>query len=444
MMDMRKLARFFYTFLLYILVPFLLPIFFFAQRSGKNKEKWELLSRQRLGKYKRAERNIFGTNFPIWIHAASLGETKAIAPLVKILLRRGYSILLTNTTPSGKKEGCTLFVNAIKHGKLSQAWLPYDFPKCTRNFLENYKPWFGVLVEREIWPNLLAEAEAKKIPMFLVNARLSEKSLRKISCFSSVFKASFNSLSITFAQTVEDANRLKEAGAVYSLVTGNVKFDSVISDLETIKKSNCWKKHINKRIIVLASVREGENILFLKAIKLLHLEIDERFLFLIVPRHSASFKSTFLLLKNLNLRFECRSNLGEKSPSRETSIVLGDSIGEMSFYYKLADIAIMGGGFLPFGGHNLIEACGSGVPTILGPYNFNFQEASESAIRYGAALQAKDSVDALEKAISLLQNDSKYSLMQSAAFEWVAKHKGATYKTLDLIMKYVKGTYYES
>ncbi len=432
---MNKIFRFSYTVLLYIFFPFLLILM--NRYARKMHQDWEYFSRERFGSYK-CQDNLFRKNRPIWIHAASLGETKAIAPLIASFLREGWFILLTNTTPSGKEQGYNLFKKDIKNGKLIQAWFPYDFPRSMRNFLEYYNPCFGILTEREIWPNLLSEARIKKIPMFLANARLSERSLRKVKQLNFILKTAYNSLALVLAQTKEDAHRLTEAGVCSIFITGNLKFDSDAMKSCLLEQAKNWKNHLRKKIIVLSCVREGENILFLDAIRKMNIlsENYRKFFYVIVPRHSSCFSSTFLLLKNSNIKFECRTDLKNHYPSKETSILLGNTFGEMSFYYGLADIAVIGGSFLPLGGHNLIEACKFGVPTILGPYNFNFQEVSKSAIKIGAALKVENSIDALEKAIYLLENDFEYDSMKNSAEIWVNNHKGATRKTIQAITSY--------
>jgi len=377
----------------------------------------------------------FSWSAPVWVHAVSLGETRAALPLLHALLDRGLPVLLTHMTATGRAEGQRLFADAIARGQLRQAWLPYDFPGATRRFMQGYQPRCGLLIEREIWPNLLAAARRAKVPMALVSARYSASSLRQAGRMGGVMREALAGLDLVLAQTAEDAGRLKQAGAPEPIVTGNLKFDLVLPAAQ-VQAGKAWRTHLGRQVIAIASTREGEDALFIDAIKR-HSGQPGAPLFVLIPRHPQRFDEAAQLLGDAQLPFVRRSSGSE--PEAQTSVLLGDTLGEMAFYYAASDVAIVAGSFAPLGGQNLIEACAAGVPVIVGPHTFNFKQAAEDAVEAGAALRAEDPAQAVDAAIALLRDTPRRLLASNAARAWFDQHAGATGRTMDALGPWLEG-----
>ena len=414
-MVYKKLSkpRFFYTLVLYLLLPFIpLRLLWRARKQPAYLQHW----RERFGWHW-----VASPQAPlIWIHAVSVGETRACAPLIDALQTRypKHKILLTHMTPTGRETGLALFGTRV-----IQAYLPYDLPGAARRFLTHFKPTFGLLMETELWPNLIATCRYHSIPLALINARLSMRSARGYARFTwlaSLSRETLNSLTLICAQTPADAARLTQLGAPAVSVTGNIKFD-VVPPTASTELRTLWDAE--RAVILAASTREGEEALLLDA---LGTPIPEQLL-VIVPRHPQRFEAVATLLAARAIHFQRRS---ENAPIRaETQVVLGDSMGEMFSYYAAADVAIIGGSLLPFGGQNLIEACAMGVPVIIGPHTYNFAQATQNAITAGAALRAVDACAALTQGQTLLGNALMKKQMANAALAFAAAHRGAVEKT---------------
>lgn len=378
----------------------------------------------------------FSWSAPVWVHAVSLGETRAALPLLHALLDRGLPVLLTHMTATGRAEGQRLFADAIARGQLRQAWLPYDFPGATRRFMQGYQPRCGLLIEREIWPNLLAAARRARVPMALVSARYSASSLRQAGRMGGVMREALAGLDLVLAQTAEDAGRLKQAGAPEPIVTGNLKFDLVLPAAQ-VQAGKAWRTHLGRQVIAIASTREGEDALFIEAIKR-HSGQPGAPLFVLIPRHPQRFDEAAQLLSDAQLPFVRRSTGGE--PDAQTSVLLGDTLGEMAFYYAASDVAIVAGSFAPLGGQNLIEACAAGVPVIVGPHTFNFLQAAEDAIAVGAALRKADPAQAVDAALAWSQDEVNRERASRAARAWFDLHGGATRRTMDALAPWLGGS----
>lgn len=391
-----------------------------ARRAGG---QWEIFSPERFGRLASPSSSLAD---PVWVHAVSLGETRAALPLLQALLDRGLPVLLTHMTATGRAEGQRLFADAIARGQLRQAWLPYDFPGATRRFMAVHGPRCGLLIEREIWPNLLAAARRAKVPMALVSARYSASSLRQARRMGSVMREALAGLNAVLAQTAEDAARLAQAGAPTAVVTGSLKFDLVLPPAQ-VDAGRAWRAQLGRRVVAVASTREGEDGPFIDAIKR-YAAMPGAPLFLLIPRHPQRFEEAAAMLQAAQLRFARRSEGAVPGP--DTAVLLGDSLGEMAFYYAASDVAIVAGSFAPLGGQNLIEACAAGVPVIVGPHTFNFKQAAEDAIEAGAALRAADAALAVDAAMALLADDTGRQQASLAARRWFDLHAGATARTM--------------
>lgn len=403
-----------------------------ARRAKRAGGRWEIFSPERFGRPDPA--TVLPDN-PVWMHAVSLGETRAALPLLTALLARGLPVLLTHTTATGRAEGERLFKDAIARGQLRQVWLPYDFPGATRRFLAAHRPRCGLLMEREIWPNLLAAARQARVPMALVSARYSASSLRQARRMGSVMREALAGLDMVLAQTAEDAGRLAEAGAPAAVVTGNLKFDLVLPPAQ-VEAGRAWRALLGRQVVAVASTREGEDAPFIEAIKR-QAAAPGAPLFLLIPRHPQRFDEAARLLSDAKVGFVRRSE-GTLVPP-DAAVLVGDSLGEMAFYYAASDVAIVAGSFAPLGGQNLIEACAAGVPVIVGPHTFNFKQAAEDAVQAGAALRAEDPAQAVDAAIALLRDTPRRLLASNAARAWFDQHAGATARTMEALGPWLDG-----
>ncbi len=409
----------------------------------------------------------------IWVHAVSVGETRAAEPLVRALLLAwpDHAILLTHMTATGRATGAILFKDLGP--RLIQSYLPYDTGWMTARFLEYFSPRLGILMETEVWPNLLAQSQHRQVPMVLANARLSERSLRKAQRFSEVMREAAQNFSLVAAQTEADARRLESMGAAPVEVTGSLKFD-VIPPADMLAKGAAWRQQFGKRPVLLcASTREGEETLILQAFAAMLAcsapsDWQQQLLLVIVPRHPQRFDEVAQLVQDNGLRLYRRSaellqsgndlapapdlatGKAEDLVSRNVAasvddapafvpslqnaqVLLGDSMGEMFAYYAACDVAFIGGSLLPLGGQNLIEACAVGKPVLIGPSSFNFQTISEEAITAGAAKRVTDAGVLLETAVQLLEDGLLAKDMADSAHQFATRHQGATRLTIALL-----------
>ncbi len=366
----------------------------------------------------------------IWLHAVSVGETRAAEPLVRALLDSfpDHHLLLTHMTATGRATGKALFGG---EPRVRQAWLPYDTLTMTARFIRHARPRLGILMETEVWPSLLASCDAAGVPVVLVNARLSERSLRRGQRFAGLLGEAAQRITLVAAQTAADAQRLSAMGAARVHVTGNLKFDVEIP--EALQAAGlALRRQIGTRPVLLcASTREGEEALLLAAYMKATLPPD--FLLLVVPRHPQRFGEVGSLFEKQGLRVARKSQLGSKALPADVQVLLGDTMGEMVAYYTACDFAFIGGSLMPLGGQNLIEACACGKPVLLGPHTFNFAQASEDAVAQGAALRVADAEQLFKAALDLLVDGRQLQQMSGAARQFAASEGGATRKTLALL-----------
>ncbi|EHR71350.1 3-deoxy-D-manno-octulosonic-acid transferase [Burkholderiales bacterium JOSHI_001] len=384
--------------------------------------------------YRRAwgERLGYGRPMPlpgaVWIHAVSLGETRAAAALVDALREAQplVHLLLTHGTATGREAG-----RALLRDDDRQRWLPLDTPGAVRRFLRRTRPCVGVLMETEIWPNLLNEARRQRVPMVLANARLSEKSARKGRRLAALLYPAVQSLAQVLAQTADDARRLQRAGARDVVQTGNLKYDLSPSPA-LVARGRAWRQALNRPVVMAASTREGEEGELLAA----WLGMDApRPLLLLVPRHPQRFDEVAALVQQTGLSLLRRSQWADTPPegSRGADVWLGDSLGEMALYYGMADAALLGGSFAPLGGQNLIEAAACGCPLVMGPHTFNFSEAAELSLAARASQRAPDMAHAVEQAVHLaLDPDRAQWAHRAQAF--AATHRGAARRMAQQIL----------
>ncbi len=410
------MARGLYTLLFYVLTPFIwLRLMWRARRQPDYLRHLG----ERYGRYP-----VRPDGPVIWVHAVSVGETRAAQPLIDALRREWptHRILLTGMTPTGRDAGAQLYGKAV-----IQAYLPYDLPFAVDRFFRHFSPSFGVLMETEIWPNLLASATRQRVPVMLANARLSARSARGYQRIGALARPAFACLAGVAAQTEGDAGRLSALGATPVTVCGNLKFD--VAPAETmLDLGRQWRAALaGRQVWLAASTREGEEPLVLEAWSRAR---ASGALLVLVPRHPQRFDEVAALLRQRGLRFGRRS---EGLPTTEIDVWLGDSMGEMAAYYALADFAFIGGSLLPLGGQNLIEAAACGCPVLIGPHTFNFKQATEDAIAAGAAQRVVDAAQLGQAAARLMDDGVALAAMRASALAFAAAHRGATQRMLTVI-----------
>ena len=422
----------------------------------------------------------------VWVHAVSLGETRTAALLLKALrvAHPGLRLLLTHGTATGRAEGRALLQAIGRPGDV-QVWQPWDSPAAVARFFSHFRPRLGLLMETEIWPNLVAQAQAAGMPLVLVNGRLSDKSLRQALRLSALSLPAYGTLSAVYAQTEEDAARFRRLGAPVSGVFGNLKFDAT-PDAAQQEKGRRWREALAQPVLMFASSREGEEDGFFKEISAFAQAERARaatnsiagqpgkafkaFKALVVPRHPQRFDEVAALAAQHGLSVSRRSQWGGSpadseeangrsagppqarpapsggSAAREAASVgainadvwLGDSVGEMALYYGLSDVALLGGSFAPLGGQNLIEAAACGCPVVMGPHTFNFLEAAALAEAEGAALRVADMAEGVQTGLALLNDPAALEQAAQAGLAFAARNRGATARTVAALRRYLQ------
>jgi 3-deoxy-D-manno-octulosonic-acid transferase len=396
-------------------------------RRAKAEPRYAHAVAERFGHYTSAPAS-GGERF-VWVHAVSLGETRAAAVLLTQLRQQlpGMRLLLTHGTATGWEEGGKLL-----HPGDAQTWLPWDTPGATRRFLAHFKPAVGILMETEIWPNLVAQCNRMGVPLVLANARMSEQSLRSALRLGWLSRPAYRALRLVLAQSQADAQRLSELGATVQGVVGNLKFDAS-PDPAQVRAGRDMRQGLGGLpVVMLAVSREGEELLFLQALR--EMEVDARGVqWLIVPRHPQRFDEVATLVASQGFSVSRRSQWTQQPAGAQ--VWLGDTLGEMAFYYSLADVALLGGSFAPLGGQNLIEAAACACPVVMGPHTFNFSEAARLAHQAHAAMRVEDMPHGVQTAIDLLKDAPRLQAMRAAALAYAGAHRGAALKTAQAVVQ---------
>lgn len=408
-----------YTLMLWLLLPYV--VFRLLWRARKQPDYLHHIG-ERFGFY-----SLPNDKPVIWLHAVSVGETRATQSLV-IRLRDTYpnhQILLTHTTPTGRNAGEQLYGDSVL-----RVYLPYDYPFAINKFLRYFRPQLGILMETEIWFNLIHACHASSMPLVLLNARMSEKSAAGYTRFARLSRNALGELTAIAAQTSEDAARLTMLGGKEISVMGNLKFD-IEPPAAMVELGKQLRERFGavRKIFLAASTREGEESLILDALEKIHVS---GLLLVIVPRHPQRFVDVGNLLEKRGIAFQRRSE--DRVVAEDVQVVLGDSMGEMFAYYAAADIAFIGGSLLPFGGQNLIEACAVGTPVLVGPYTYNFADVTRLAVKAGAALQVQDNSGLTVAIQNLFRNPDALLEMRRRCDGFVRSNRGATDRSMQLVM----------
>jgi 3-deoxy-D-manno-octulosonic-acid transferase len=399
--------RLLYTLAIWSALPFILARLWWRGRR-------EALYRRHIGERLGYYRDVYSGRPVLWVHAVSVGEARASAALVRALAAAHprHSLLLTCMTAAGRET-----LKELHGAAVGIAWLPYDYPAAVRRFLEHHRPCLAVLMETEIWPNLVAACADHGVPVLLANARMSEKSALGYQRWWGLTRPAVAALAVVCAQSNGDAARLRALGARRVEIAGNMKFD-ITPDEAKRSEGKAWRARLARPVLLLASTREGEERMLLDALQ----AWDGKLLVVVVPRHARRFDQVALLSQS--------RRSANQVPAPTDRVHLGDTMGEMDFYYAAADVAVIGGSFAPVGGQNLIEACAVGVPVVFGPNMFNFAEAARLALQSGAAVQAADAAGAVRAALNLLSNQEERKKMGLAGKALCDAHRGATQKHL--------------
>ncbi len=419
----ERIALALYSFLLRLLTPAILLRYAWRSRA---EPLYRHALRERLGVY-------LGAAQPgaVWVHAVSLGETRAAAALIDALRNTcpGMRLLLTHGTATGREAG-----RALLHDGDVQAWLPLDTPGAVRRFLRHFRPSVGILMETEIWPNLLHAAQREGVPMVLANARLSEKSRRKGERFAALLRPALQRLSLVLAQTTDDAQRLRVSGAREVKVSGNLKFD-MAPDPAQLARGRAWRDALQRSVVLAASTREGEEAPLLAEWREQAMSLaPPRPLLLIVPRHPQRFDEVATLIEASGLSMRRRGSWADAPPpdAGSADVWLGDSLGEMALYYSAAHVALLGGSFAPLGGQNLIEAAACGCPVVMGPHTFNFAQAAELAVRADAAIRVADVAEAVARGVALCAAADACAWSERAS-GFAASQRGAALRMANVV-----------
>lgn len=369
----------------------------------------------------------------IWVHAVSVGEVEAARPLIKALQAdyTNHQILITTMTPTGSDRVLSLYGDKVLH-----CYLPYDLPFSIRRFLKTARPALGIIMETELWPNLIHHAHALAIPMVLANARLSARSAAGYQRVSKLSRSMLQNFKLIAAQSQEDRQRFISLGAHPDQVhaVGNLKFEislpaSLNEEAEALR--GIWG---NRPVLIAASTHEGEDEIVLNASRRIRADFPD-LLLILVPRHPERFDKVAALSQRAGFKILRRSDNG--MCSRDIQVLVVDTMGELPLFYGTVDIAFVGGSLVPRGGHNLLEPAALGRAVLIGPHYFNFNEISRQFLDAGAAIQTDNSEALAETVIDLLKNPQKRAAMGQAGQNLIKRSQGASKRLLNLIKRHI-------
>ncbi|MBX2809043.1 MAG: lipid IV(A) 3-deoxy-D-manno-octulosonic acid transferase [Cellvibrionaceae bacterium] len=420
------MPRFIYTLLFYGLLPFILLRLLW--RGIKVPAYWRRWG-ERLG-----FTGAVNAMPSVWVHAVSVGEVFAARLLVEALLDDypQYQLVLTTSTPTGSAQVQRLFGQRVH-----SLYAPYDLPDCIHRFLRRIQPKLVIVMETEVWPNIVTLCARKQIPVVLANGRLSVKSQRGYRRLLPLFKPVFRRLTLVAAQSTVEAARFRSLGVEHVEVCGNIKRDvslepAVISQAQQLRVQ--WQAELSRPIIVAASTHRNEEALILDAVTQLQAQFPT-LLLVLVPRHPERFNEVKQLCGKRGLSYVCRSDGAPVAAT--TAVLIGDTMGELGTLLGVADIAIMGGTFIEHGGHNFLEPALWGVPIVSGNSCYNFVDIA-AGLSAAGALSQLDNTQALEaKLAALLQDKVLRHSQGQAALAFVASNRGALKRLLVCLRCYL-------
>ena len=417
--------RYLYSLLLYLLIPFvILRLLWRSRRSPAYRQRW-------------GERFGFFSPLPVegvvWVHAVSVGEVQAALPLIAWLRHdKGLSVLVTTTTPTGSERVQKQFGDQVFH-----VYAPYDLPDVVGRFLDRVRPRLAIIMETEIWPNLFHRCQSMGIPLILANARLSARSADRYLQFQTLTKATLEKVSALAAQTQADADRFIALGMDTRRihVTGNIKFDVDLSD-DLHQRAALLRREWGEQrpVWVAASTHAGEEELVLSAFAMVRTRLPSALLVL-VPRHPERFDEVADLCRRRGYSVARRSE--GSSVGDETTVFLGDTMGELPLFYAASDVTFVGGSMVPTGGHNILEPAALGVPVVIGPHTFNFLEIARALVAHGGGERVMNQTELATAVVRYLENDKLRDATGSCGRELVERNRGALGRLQSLLTSYI-------
>lgn len=415
-----------YSFAMYVLTPLTLIHLVFR---GVNQRDYFRRWSERFAMYREPAKAPC-----LWLHAVSVGEVNALAPLLKRLWARypDADLLITTTTPTGSARVQSLFGAKVQH-----VYLPYDTPGAVNYFLNYFQPRIAIIMETEIWPNLFSDIGKRGIPLLIINARLSERSMRGYRAISSLIAAAMQSVTQVAAQSQADLSRYQKIGvrSNQGQVTGNLKFDVELPD-DLREQAKRWRTAWGERPVwIAASTHPEEEAIVIAA----HRKVREQYpnaLLLWAPRHPERFDPVIALATAEQCRTTHRT--GHRQPASDSDVFIINTLGDLLAFYACADVAFVGGSFQAVGGHNLLEPASLGVPSVVGPHTFNFVDITRLLLEVGAVQQLARA-DELPDAIMRCLGDKKLARQcGEAGRKRIERERGALDRTLQLIEHYLK------
>lgn len=416
-----------YNALLYLLTPFILCRL--KWKSRQNHAYFERLP-ERFGFYARKEAQL---SHDIWIHAVSFGEVEVAQPLIRHWCKKGKHVLVTTTTPTGSKRVTDLFSDEVTH-----VYLPFEWPGAIKRFLTVFHPKCLLIIETELWPNLLSVCAAKKMPIMITNARLSERSMKGYAYLSYLMKHVLSHVSLVLAQSKSDGERFIQLGLAPTrlVVSGNLKFDAKTKYYDS-KELNALKATLfnQQKVLIAASTHPGEEPLIINAF--MRLKVAHPALVLVIaPRHPERRGEILKALKDHELTAVCRTQ-NKGLGSNESTFIL-DTLGELQLFYHLSDIAFVGGSLVPHGGHNVLEPIRANLPVLVGPYMHNFNFMTQALLKIKGIVQVKNEIELEIQINQLLLSEEASNLLTSKASHFLIQHQGALQKNIDIIEGYLE------
>ncbi|MGZ4954962.1 MAG: lipid IV(A) 3-deoxy-D-manno-octulosonic acid transferase [Methylobacter sp.] len=385
-------------------------------------------------RYRWSERfALYNKKFPqnvIWFHAVSVGEAEALFPLAKKVQREfpEARLLITTTTPTGSAR-----VKAVMQESVEHVYLPYDMPCAVNRFMRCFKPRIAVIMETEIWPNLFACCGKNEIPLYIINARLSEKSANGYQKIPALISPALACVKLIAAQTQDDANRFIAVGAKVETVKtlGNIKFDVDVSS-EIVKQGEQLKADLfgGRFVWLIASTHKDEEAIFLEIYKKIKQQIPG-LLLVIVPRHPERFVEVKKLCEQNQLAVVMRTSC--EIWHQYTDVYLADTMGELKMLYAASDVAFIGGSMVSVGGHNILEAAAVGTPVLFGPYMANFKEIAERVMQQNAAIQCQDESEIISAIIALYADSAYRQSLAEKGKTFIRQNQGAVAKIFDML-----------
>lgn len=409
-----------------ILTYLLLPVYglYWIFRGFVNRAYWDRFQQR------------FGVGFPtieggsFWLHAVSVGEVQASVPLVRTLARRfpEWPLLITTVTPTGAARVRAVFGDTVHH-----CYIPFETPNAVRNFFDAVKPKLALIMETEIWPNLYHECGKRQIPLVLVSARISPKSVDSYRKLLPLFRETLSHGIIIAAQSEADAERFRSLGArpERTRVTGNIKFDIEIPDGLAASGRDFRDRYFGTRPVwVAASTHHKEEEQVLEAQRLVVKQVPDALLIL-VPRHPERFDAVRHLMERQSIEFVSRTS--EQTVAATSGVFLGNTMGELALFYAASDVAFVGGTLVPVGGHNLLEPAALGLPVVTGPHLFNTQDIADMFVDIGALARVEDAEQLAAAVTRLLQDEPTAKRQGNLGRDIVVRNRGALDRLLHLL-----------